>query len=146
MRSVACLVLVASLGCGARNAHRTMRYSEITLAGALIGVLASSLAMAALPDHKDAIIPITIGFGVVGLGAFGCYLAADLAEDDHPMTPLQHADEEAWALTQRAETAARAGDCAKVDKISPKVHDLDADFHVKVFSRDVAIARCLKPH
>jgi hypothetical protein len=49
----------------------------------------------------------------------------------------------AWIATQRAQVAARAGDCATVDKLDREVRDLDEEFHAAVFKQDVAIARCL---
>src|ERR1700733_11188293 len=146
MRAVA--VVIALAGCGIRHPQQTMHRAELTLGGALLGVLLTSAAMGALPDHKDVIIPFTIGFGAVGLVSLGVYLAADGADEptnqraQPPNTvAAQRADEDAWTLTKRAAAAARANDCKTVGKISPKVHDLDADFHAKVFSRDAAIAR-----
>jgi hypothetical protein len=52
----------------------------------------------------------------------------------------------AWELTKQAGDAARADDCTQVQAIAPRVRELDADFYVSVFMRDVAITRCLRPN
>jgi hypothetical protein len=50
---------------------------------------------------------------------------------------------EAGTLWKHAAAAARAQDCSTVRELDPRVRDLDVEFHVAVFVRDVAIARCL---
>lgn len=50
---------------------------------------------------------------------------------------------EAGALWKRAAAAARADDCETVRSLDPQIKNLDLEFHAVVFSRDVAIARCL---
>lgn len=47
------------------------------------------------------------------------------------------------ALTESAQEAARAGDCATVRALDVRVRATDAHFHDTVFVRDVAIAACL---
>ncbi|HUJ62700.1 MAG TPA: hypothetical protein VLX92_29560 [Kofleriaceae bacterium] len=143
MRAIALvLVLVVAIGCGPRNGPRTMHRAELTLAGALIGVLVTSAAMAALPDDKSTLIPIDVGFGVIALGSVGVYVVADVTSGP-PMTKQQIDQDDAWQLTRRAQAAARTGDCATVHALEPRVIALDASFHDVVFARDVAIRRCL---
>ncbi len=50
----------------------------------------------------------------------------------------------AETLFTRAQTAARAGDCATVVSLEGSVDDDNADYHDRVFVRDPDIARCLK--
>ncbi len=62
------------------------------------------------------------------------------------LTPEQmqtEARKQAWALTQQAQTAARANDCGTVLTLSGKVQTTDADFYDTVFIKDAAIRRCL---
>ena len=61
-------------------------------------------------------------------------------------TPAQlqlEARKQAWALTQQAQTAARANDCGTALTLSGKVQTTDADFYDTVFIQDTAIRRCL---
>jgi hypothetical protein len=51
----------------------------------------------------------------------------------------------AWAVTQRAAAAARAGDCETVKSLDGAVRTIDEEFHRVVFLADVAISRCLMP-
>lgn len=53
------------------------------------------------------------------------------------------ARQQAWALTQQAQAAARANDCGTVLTLSGKVQTTDADFYDTIFIKDVAIRRCL---
>jgi hypothetical protein len=64
----------------------------------------------------------------------------------HQPTPEEmqtEARKQAWALTQQAQTAARANDCGTVLALSGKVQTTDADFYDTIFIKDAAIRRCL---
>ena len=143
------LVLAIASGCTAPQAHRLRPRSELAIGGSLVGVLASSLAIAALPGQKEYIIPIAIGFGGLAVASaivFGVAYGFDEPPAPAPLPPAppDHRDE-AWALTKQAQSAARASDCATVVTLDAQVAALDASFHASVFARDVAIARCLQP-
>ena len=144
MRVVAVTVLIAWLAtaCGPQHAPATMHRSEQGLVVSLFGVLASSLAMSVAPDQKDWLITADVGFGAAAVTCLAVYLAAD-ASDGRPMTEREMKQDEAWQLTKRARDQARKGRCDAVQKIQPRVQDLDPSFYDVVFVRDVAIHRCL---
>ncbi|HUS33333.1 MAG TPA: hypothetical protein VMZ53_32745 [Kofleriaceae bacterium] len=149
MRMLSALLVVAlASGCSAPQAHRVRRPSELAIGGSLVGVMASSLAIAALPGQKHVIIPIAIGFGglaVVSAVVFGVAYANDPPPEPAPLPPPPPDHRaEAWALTKQAQDAARAGDCTTVATLDAQVAQIDASFHAVVFARDVAIARCLQ--
>ncbi|CAN5918161.1 hypothetical protein BH11MYX3_BH11MYX3_09550 [soil metagenome] len=56
----------------------------------------------------------------------------------------QQAKQQAWALTQKAQAAARADDCGAVLVLSGQVQGIDADFYDTTFVTDAGIRRCLQ--
>ena len=75
------------------------------------------------------------------------YIATDSKATEESAPPLTRRERNratAWELTKQAADAARGQDCTQVQAIDPRVRDLDMDFHVSVFMRDVAIQRCLR--
>lgn len=93
---------------------------------------------------------MTVGLVFVPVSLIGAlvYIATDheAAEEHEPEAPTRRERNRAaaWELTQLAATAARDEDCTQVQAIAPRVRDLDTDFHLAVFMRDVAIQRCLR--
>ena len=69
------LMLIALLACGA-TPKQTMHRAELSIGISLAGVLASSAAMAALPEHKYAILPITITAGAIAVASTVIYCIA----------------------------------------------------------------------
>lgn len=143
MRSFVALVVSAGLafGCHPPDPARRMQHAQYVIAGGLVGVLASSLALLADESAKNVMIPIIIGFGAVTAGGFAAYLGASSAADANPATQ-QQIDDEAWQMTKRAQQAARTGDCERVMKLAPAVKAKDGNFYDVVFMRDAAIRRC----
>ena len=139
--ALAACVLAA---CGA-TPKQQQRRAELAIGGSLVGVIASSLTMAAWADGKPVLIPITISFGGLAVASavyYGVAHSRVVDEEEHgpkPKTSL------AWPLTQRAQAAARADKCDEVRKLDAEVRAVDEDFHAVVFTRDVAIARCMNP-
>lgn len=143
-------MVVAALlvgGCGAQAA-KTRRRAELGIGISLAGVLATSLVIAAAPGTKPESIVVTAGFGGLAVASAIVYgIAFSNEEPPPPVTaPPAPPDRkpEAWALTQQAQTAARANDCETVKRLSESVASLDVEFHTVVFSRDVAIAACMR--
>lgn len=128
-------------GCGGTPRARERR-AELAIGGSLIGVIASSLTMAAVPQGKPVLIPITITFGGLAVASAVAYGIAHSQVVDEPAGPPPKPNP-AWEYTKKAEAAARADRCDEVRDLNVTVMMLDKDFHDVVFARDVAIARCL---
>lgn len=148
MFRVAALVALLATACTTPQARRAHRAGEIATAGGLVGMLVAGVTASALPKHEDAIL--TGGLVFVPISVFGAlvYIATDKQANEHEhgptMTRRERRRAEAWELTKQAGVAAREQDCTQVEAIDPRVRDLDQDFHVSVFMRDVAIQRCLR--
>src|SRR5689334_611154 len=77
VRRLTHLALAACLlaGC-AGTPRRNERRAELAIGASLLGVIASSVAMAAVPQGKPVLIPITITFGGLAVAsaiAYGVY-------------------------------------------------------------------------
>jgi len=148
MRALA-VVFAFACGCTHGQLRKVHHVSEVTTGGALVGILACGTIAAFDQMHEGTILAIGVVFVPIAiLGAF-TYVATD-SEAHHEVTPEPTQRERkraaAWELTKEAATAARGDDCTQVQAIAPRVRELDADFYVSVFLRDVAIARCLSPN
>lgn len=141
------VVLVIGCGCSRAQARKAHRAGEVAAAGGLVGMLACGVAASLVPRHEDPIMTVGLAFVPVSLvGALLYIVTDDNTHDDHAPTLTRRERERAtaWELTQQAASAARMQDCTQVQAIAPRVRDLDIDFHVAVFMRDVAIQRCLR--
>ena len=125
-------------------AHRA---GEVATAAGLIGVLGAGVIASLYPAEDDTIMTVGLGFVPISLVGALVYIATDeKANEDHAptLTRRERNRAAAWDLTKQAAGAARDKDCTQVQAIAPRVRDLDIDFHVSVFMRDVAIQRCLR--
>ncbi len=145
--ALALALAVTSTGCSARQAARIKRPAELAIGGSLLGVLGSSVVIAAAPSTKPYSTGFAIGFGglaIISAVVYGVAFANAPAPEPPPLPPEKPDHRpEAWAKTQQAQSSARGGDCETVRALSAEVAALDGDFHVVVFTRDAAIARCL---
>lgn len=141
------VVLAIACGCTQTQARRAHRAGEVATAGGLIGVLVAGVAASIDQEHEETIMKVGLGFVPISLIGALVYIATDdEAAEHHATGPTlrQRNRAEAWELTQEAATAARTEDCTHVQALAPKVRELDTDFHLVVFMRDVAIQRCLR--
>ena len=147
MRVVA-VVLVLTGGCTQTQARKAHRAGEITTAGGLIGVLAAGVTASVVPAHEDEIMTVGLAFVPVSVVGALVYIATDSKVNGDSGGPTLTRRERnratAWELTKQAAESARERDCTQVQAIAPRVRDLDMEFHVSVFMRDVAIQRCLR--
>lgn len=143
------LVVVLASACTQTQARRAHRVGEVATAAGLLGMLASVTIATAIPAREETFTTAGLAFiPVAVLGAL-LYITTDsLArrELERPLSRRERHRAAAWELTKRAASAARTEDCTQVQAIAPRVRDLDVDFHVSVFMRDVAIQRCLREH
>jgi len=137
------VVVVCLLAACGGSPRANQRRAELAIGGSLIGVIASSLVMAAVPQGKPVLIPITITFGGLAVASAVAYGIAHSQIEDEPAGPPPKPNP-AWEYTKKAQAAARADRCDEVRDLDATVMMLDADFHEVVFSRDVAIKRCLE--
>ncbi len=141
-----CATVILLAGCAGLQAQQTRRRAELGIGFSHVGMIAGAIAIAAVPDEKPTMIGITVGFGalaVVAAVVYGVAHANVPAPPPPPPPPPPDRRPQAWALTQEAQAAARAGDCERVTALDAQVRALDGGFHAAVFARDVAIAACL---
>jgi hypothetical protein len=148
MRSIV-VVLVLASACTQTQARSAHRVGEVATATGLIGLLASVTVATAVPSHETTFTSVGLAFVPVAVLGALLYISTDSLSRREPERVLSRRERHraaAWDLTKRAASAARAEDCTQVQAIAPRVRELDLDFHVSVFMRDVAIQRCLREH
>ncbi|HEY5947453.1 MAG TPA: hypothetical protein VIV40_18245 [Kofleriaceae bacterium] len=147
MRVVA-VVLALAGGCTQTQARKAHRAGEVATAGGLIGVLTAGVVASLVPAHEETIMNVGLAFVPISVLGALVYIATDGKVNEESAAPAMTRRERnraaAWELTKQAAGAARDQDCTQVQAIDPRVRDLDVEFHVSVFMRDVAIQRCLR--
>jgi hypothetical protein len=162
---VVCVVATSLTGCSfATTVHQHVTRSEPSCRWLVastaadfvaVGVLAAMTGVvAARSDHSDhEVASLAMGSfttflsGLDGVDAtMRCRREAReqerIAREDAAAQQRAAAHEEAWKLTVEAETAARAGDCAHVAELDPKIAAIDAGMHDVVFACDLGVMRC----
>lgn len=84
------------------------------------------------------------GAGLIGMATHDKE-AVEKEEEEAAAAAGRQRTVEAWVTTREAIAAARADDCARVQRLDRKVRILDAEVHADVFRTDPAIKRCLAP-
>jgi hypothetical protein len=143
MRFVA---LAAWLGCSctvvqARKAHTA---GEVTLAGGLIGILATIAASELVPSHSADLLRGGVVFVPISVAGALIYAATDGLVNATEPTATARARGTAWELAKEAKHAARRNDCAEVQAIQPRVRELDVEIYRR-FLNDEIIRGCLAP-
>lgn len=138
--------MVVCAGCTTPQLRRARTIGEVSLAGALFGVLGTSVA--AVFDHRDRAILLDVGLACAPIALFGAgtYAVAQTRLDDAQREPSlrERAQTSAMDLAKQAKRAARAGDCVVVQTIEPRVRALDEGIYLR-FLRDPVIRTCREP-
>jgi len=109
-------------------------------------MLATVTAAALDPGADTQLLEVGALFIPFAIGGALMYAAADSAEPPPEIVREEHTStwHAAMTLAKEAKHAARAGDCAQVQAIEPRVRDLDDDVYQR-FLRDKVIHPCLPP-
>jgi hypothetical protein len=136
-----------------RGETRSCRSAELPLADATAGGVFAVSALAHpdiltiyyLAPASVLLLTSSLVGAVLRCRDIDARTAAKLEEESARDRAARKAErlQEAWELTKRAATAARADDCTTVRSLAVEVRRLSPSFHDEVFLADVAIQRCL---
>jgi hypothetical protein len=141
MRSMAALALLAA--CTASQARTAHHVGEIATAGGLLALLGCVTVAEAWPSEAQTTLEVGLVFVPISIiGALTYAATDDMVSHTAPETHSDHARDTAMDLAKQAKHAARAGDCAQVLAIEPRVAALDAGISRR-FHHDAVIATCL---
>ena len=139
------LALVLALNaCTASQARRAQQVGEVVAAGALVAMLGTIAIAVADPGSDTTLLEVGALFAPVAIAGAAVYAAADSAVNAPEVPRSEHSRSwnAAMDLAKQAKHAARAGDCAQVQAIEPRVRDLDSDIYLR-FVNDKVIRTCL---
>ena len=118
----------------------------VALTGGLFGILGAITVAEIVPSHASAATNAGIVFVPIAVLGALMYAATDSTvnggDREPALTPRERAFAAAYELAREAKHAARRGDCAEVQAIEPRVHDLDEVVYRK-FLHDEIIRTCL---
>jgi hypothetical protein len=142
MHRFAAVVLVTSMACTHAQAPKARMVGEIlSLAGVAGLVLSGAVAKTTTYDSTW----FSAASAVISIAGIATFAAGDLTggPPDPPPGPGE-ATKRRWAQTwtERAQGAARDGDCERVQAIEPRVRRLDPEIHDFIFMKDPEIAKC----
>jgi hypothetical protein len=133
--------------------------TDLAVAGVLTAGLESVTSRPSSEEQPsiDEVAALAVGAGllmITGLDGLENSVRCHVNEHEHERELAKRAREDAlrqqsvaareqaWKLTVEAETAARAGDCARVSELDPKIAAIDTGMHDVVFARDLGVIRC----
>ncbi|MGE5184789.1 MAG: hypothetical protein ACM31C_22105 [Acidobacteriota bacterium] len=140
-------LLLALNACTASQARRAQRVGELVAGGALVAMLGTIAIAAADPGPDTRLLEVGAMFAPLAIAGAAVYAAADsalTAPETAPASDHSRSWNAAMDLAKQAKRAARAGDCAQVQAIEPRVRELDSDVFLR-FMRDKVIRTCLGP-
>jgi hypothetical protein len=135
-------LVVACASCTSAQARAVKRVADVVIPASMFGVLVPTAA--GVLDRGDRPTLITIGsvFVPITIIATVTWVIADsLIEQETPARRTSPRADAAMDLAKQAKRAARAGDCAEVQAIEPRVRALDDGIYLR-FLRDPVIRPC----
>jgi hypothetical protein len=124
----------------------TKEAAEAGRAGDCPGVMSRGRDVLALDPEFHATVfvrDVAIAGCLANAGILGAFVAPPPLPPPPPPRDRIKDREQAFSLTKSAADAARAGTCATVLELQPKVRELDVNVHDAWFVRDAAIKKCL---
>jgi hypothetical protein len=141
--ALALAVVVATGSCTHAQAPKARLAGEVMAIAGVVGMIAAGVI--AKTSSYDSTW-MSEGSAVVSIFGIATFATGDLTggpDDGAPSWPVRHRWAKVWI--ERAQVAARGGNCERVQSIEPRVFRLDPQAHDIVFMRDPDVLKCLMP-
>jgi hypothetical protein len=136
------LVLAVLISCTPAQAPRVHQVSEVAMLVGIGGLLAAGV-IGALSNNKP-LAEAGYAFAPVMVGGAAAFWISDKPARRYEQEQAQQKFAAAFELARAAKHAARAGDCAQVQAIEPRVAALDESV-LRRFHHEPVIAACFPP-
>lgn len=136
--------LVLAAGCTHATAPKARLAGEILSITGVVGLIGGALTQSYNGGHTAEIMGT---FSVMSATGIGLYAGGELLDPNPGPAPETVPEKHRrWAkiLTERAEGAAREGNCPRVRRLERRVHVYNRDVHDFVFMKDPEIVKCLE--